>query len=85
MDRKTTGYTVQGPDGKQRSTRNEDKFINDASIITKTDASEDVVNKLKNNAQLHERLLYSTGVRLAMHKSFWTLVTYNWSGGGGYN
>ena len=81
MDRKTVGYKISGPRGEPTSMRTEDKFIDNASLMTNNTGDNDVVNQLQKNSQLHERLLYCTGGRLAMHKCFWTLLRYHWAEG----
>ena len=59
----------------------EDKFINDASLMTSDDEEMGAVQRLQENTQRHEKYLYSTGGRLAMHKCFWTIVKYEWEDG----
>ena len=81
MTRNTDGYNVSNPNGNIVHKRIEDKFIDDASLMTNGDNSRQAVEKLATNSQKHERYLFSTGGRLALHKCFWTLMTYQWTNG----
>lgn len=81
MDRHTSGITLTNPAGSIQQSRTEDKFIDDASLMTNGNDPEEVVSQLQKNAQMHERFLFSTGGRLALHKCFWTMVEYQWRDG----
>ena len=56
-------------------------YVDDTSIITNTPNRGETTRLLEKNAQIHERLLFSTGGRLALHKCFWTTLRFHWEEG----
>ena len=78
MEKLTTGYVVRNPTGTTTLSRIEDMYVDDASIITNTSFRGETTRLLEANAQMHKRLLFSTGGRLALHKCFWTTLRYHW-------
>lgn len=80
MDSSNSGYMVTSPDEIIWSSRTEDKFIDDASLMTNTSGGVDLVRQIKTNSQIHERISFCRGGQLATHKCFWTLIKYHWSG-----
>ena len=81
MEKLTTGYIVRNPTGTTTSSRLEDMYVDDASIITNSSQRGETTELLAANAQIHEQLLFSTGGRLALHKCFWTTLRFHWAGG----
>ena len=51
MDDNTAGYSVTGPDGRITSSPNEDKFIDDASLMTNRRGRVEPVAQLRHNSQ----------------------------------
>ena len=44
-------------------------------------SGDEVVDRLRQNSQQHERYLHVTGGKLALQNFFWTLITWAWEDG----
>ena len=80
MDDFGPGLVLQDPIGKQISQRSEDGFVDDTSLGV-DGRDQNVIGRLTESAQRHERVLYATGGKLALKKCTWVLVNWAWKDG----
>jgi hypothetical protein len=81
------GITIECVEGERTVHRLADMFVNDCDmwkastrdeIITKVDK---MLTDFKQAAQAWERILFSTGGILALHKCYWWVVAWRWENG----
>ncbi|MGH7974392.1 MAG: hypothetical protein ACREBR_02605, partial [bacterium] len=86
LDKHHIGMQLYHPDGSS-SRRTADGYVDDTSTgVTSRYRGEDreaalVTQDMKSLAQSWERLLFSSGGKLALHKCFWYLMHWNWDDG----
>ena len=76
LDKKLEGFKAINPTGNIISVRNEDVFVDDSGLVV-DDSGGDVVDKLRQNSQLHEKFLHVTGGKLALQNRFWALIQWS--------
>ena len=74
------GLILRSPNGNKTSARNEDGFVDDTALGVDV-RDDDLLKRLTTNAQRHERMLYSSGGKLALNKCTWLLINWAWEDG----
>ena len=72
LTKELDSFTCNNPTRMLVSTRNKFPFVDNSGLVV-DDIGGDVVGKLKEKSQLHEKYLHVTGGKLAQPKCFWTL------------
>ena len=80
MDSQGKGLVFNSPRRDVVSARNEDGYVDDTALgVNGRDGR--VMERITTAAQRHERILYATGGKLALHKCAWVLMTWIWREG----
>ena len=74
------GLDLASPTETHWCKRNKDGYV-DNTLLVVDGRDNRVVNRLTVAAQRHERTLFATGEKLALHKCTWVLVNWAWTHG----
>ena len=80
MDGHGAGMVLRDPTGKVISQQSEERYVDDTSLGV-DERNVNVQDRLSTSAQQHERILYTTGGKLALQKCMCVLVNWAWSNG----
>ena len=80
MDANRHGLFLSNPNGSNVSRRNEDGYVDDTSFGV-DGRDNNVARRLTTAAQRHERTLFATGRKLALHKCTWVMINWVWTDG----
>ena len=80
IDSYRPGLDLCDPNRTISSHRNEDRYVDNTSLGV-DGRDQNVVGRLTEAAQHHERTLYTTCGKLALHKCTWVLLKWAWVDG----
>lgn len=80
IDSKGAQLVFTDPRRERTSARSEDGYVDDTALGV-DGRDEQVIARLTTAAQRHERILYATGGKLALHKCTWVLMSWIWREG----